>query len=85
MVSSQNLLYVVCPGVIPSPVHLKDVQQCLSRIQQILLQLQKFWEKVGTLLDTLKEKTFVNEDLIEELDDMKDDFLQSIKIAGEVT
>ncbi|KAF4095502.1 hypothetical protein G5714_023105 [Onychostoma macrolepis] len=69
-------------GVIPSPVHLKDVQQCLSRIQQILVQLQKFWEKVGTLLDALKEKTFVNEDLIEDLDDMKDDFLTSIEAAG---
>lgn len=71
--------------MIPSPVHLKDVQQCLSRIQQILLQLKMFWEKVGALLDTLKEKTFVNEDLIEDLEDMKEEFLQSIKIAGEVT
>ncbi|KAK2870505.1 hypothetical protein Q8A67_024897 [Cirrhinus molitorella] len=70
-------------GVIPSPVHLKDVQQCLSRIQQILFQLKMFWEKVGSLLDTLKKKTFVDEDLIEDLDDMKDEFLQSIKIAGE--
>ncbi|KAK2870509.1 hypothetical protein Q8A67_024901 [Cirrhinus molitorella] len=69
-------------GVIPSPVHLKDVQQCLSRIQKILLQLKKFWEKVAVLLDTLKNKTFVDEDLIEELDDMKDDFLRSIEIAG---
>ncbi|KAL0150649.1 hypothetical protein M9458_054066, partial [Cirrhinus mrigala] len=69
-------------GVIPSPVHLKDVQRCLSQIQQILLRLQKFWQKVGSLLDTLKEKTFVGEDLIEDLDDMKDDFLQSIEEAG---
>ncbi|XP_050960549.1 uncharacterized protein LOC127161837 [Labeo rohita] len=69
-------------GVIPSPVHLKDVQKYLSQIQQILLELQKFWQKVGALLDTLKKKTFVNEDLIDELDDMKDDFLRSIEIAG---
>lgn len=85
MISRQNLLYVVCPGVIPSPVHLKDVQQCLSRIQQILLQLKMFWEKVGSLLDSLKDKTFVNEGLTEDLDDMKEEFLQSIKIAGEIT
>ncbi|KAL0150646.1 hypothetical protein M9458_054063, partial [Cirrhinus mrigala] len=69
-------------GVIPSPVHLNDVQQCLSRIQQILIQLQKFWEKVGTLLDTLKEKTFVGEDLIEDLDDLKQEILSSIETAG---
>ncbi|XP_016092348.1 uncharacterized protein [Sinocyclocheilus grahami] len=69
-------------GVIPSPVHLEDVQQCLSRIQQILVQLRKFWVKVQTLLDTLKEKTFVNEDLTEDLDDMKEEFLTSIEAAG---
>lgn len=78
-------MFVGCPGVIPSPVHLKDVQKYLSQIQQILLELQKFWQKVGALLDTLKKKTFVNEDLIDELDDMKDDFLRSIEIAGKVT
>ncbi|XP_058620581.1 uncharacterized protein LOC131532806 [Onychostoma macrolepis] len=70
-------------GVIPNPVHLKDVQQCLSRIQQILLQLKMFWEKVGALLDTMKDNTFVNEDATEDLDALKEEFLQSIKIAGE--
>lgn len=72
-------------GVVPSPVHLKDVQNCLSRIQQILLQLKLFWEKVGSLLDTLKDKTFVDEGLIEDLEDMRDEFLTSIKAAGQVT
>ncbi|KAK9952867.1 hypothetical protein ABG768_016897 [Culter alburnus] len=69
-------------GVIPSPVHLTDVQTCLSRIQQILVQLQKFWEKVGTTLDMLKKKTFVDEDLVDELDDLKEEFLESIEAAG---
>ncbi|KTG03108.1 hypothetical protein cypCar_00028696 [Cyprinus carpio] len=52
---------------------------CVKR--QILVQLQKFWEKVGSLLDTLKEKTFVNEDLIEHLSDLKQEFVTSIEEA----
>lgn len=36
-------------GQMPSVTHLNEVQMCLSRIQQILVQLQKFWEKVGSL------------------------------------
>ncbi|XP_052451606.1 uncharacterized protein LOC128012985 isoform X2 [Carassius gibelio] len=67
------------PGVIPSPVHLKDVQQCLTRIQQILLQLKLFWERVGDSLYTMKNKTFVGEDLIEDLDDLKEEFLTAIE------
>ncbi|XP_056306698.1 uncharacterized protein LOC130218519 [Danio aesculapii] len=70
-------------GVIPDPVHLKDVQKCLSQIQQILVDLKKFWEKVASLLDSLQNKTFVAEDLIDELSDMKDDFLMSIEVAEE--
>ncbi|XP_077074787.1 uncharacterized protein LOC143725853 [Siphateles boraxobius] len=68
-------------GVIPSPVHLTEVQRCLDQIRQILVDLKKFWEKVGVMLDTLKEKTFVGEDLIE-MCDMKNEFLRSIKQAG---
>ncbi|XP_051970190.1 uncharacterized protein LOC127634614 isoform X2 [Xyrauchen texanus] len=68
-------------GAIPSPVHLGEVQKSLSRIQKILIQLRVFWEKVGTLLELLKEKTFVGKDLIDD-PDMKDDFLKSIEMAG---
>ncbi|XP_048030853.1 uncharacterized protein LOC125258073 [Megalobrama amblycephala] len=68
-------------GAIPSPVHLKEVQRCLDQIRQILVDLKKFWEKVGVTLDTLKEKTFVGEDLIA-MCDMKDEFLNSIEMAG---
>ncbi len=82
---NQYLLYVVCPGVIPSPVHLVDVQRCLSQIQQILVQLQKFWENVGSLLDGLKDNTFVNELLIDYLDDLKQQFVTSIEAAEKVT
>ncbi|KAI2666727.1 Serine--tRNA ligase [Labeo rohita] len=64
-------------GEIPSPVHLTEVQKCLFQIQQILVDLQKFWEKVGVTLDTLKDKTFVGEDIID-LEDLKDEFLASI-------
>ncbi|XP_056306819.1 uncharacterized protein LOC130218605 [Danio aesculapii] len=68
-------------GQLPSVVHLDEVQKCLSRIQQILIQLQKFWEKVAVLLDTLKDRTFAGEDYIEFLEDMKDEFLESVEAA----
>ncbi|KAK7156032.1 hypothetical protein R3I94_006185 [Phoxinus phoxinus] len=68
-------------GVIQaSVVHLKDVHSCLSQIQKILVQLKKFLENVGSLLERLKNKHFVNEFLIDD-PDMRDQFLQSIEIA----
>ncbi|KAK7117892.1 hypothetical protein R3I94_023191 [Phoxinus phoxinus] len=67
-------------GSIPDPVHLNDVQKCLSRIQNILIQLQKFWESVGVMLEALKDETFANEDFIED-SDMKEIFLDSINSA----
>ncbi|XP_051970192.1 uncharacterized protein LOC127634614 isoform X3 [Xyrauchen texanus] len=82
--TDQQLKLVSCKkqlGAIPSPVHLGEVQKSLSRIQKILIQLRVFWEKVGTLLELLKEKTFVGKDLIDD-PDMKDDFLKSIEMAG---
>ncbi|XP_048030861.1 uncharacterized protein LOC125258078 isoform X2 [Megalobrama amblycephala] len=66
-------------GVIPDPVHLKEVQKCLDQIRQILVNLKKFWEKVSVTLETLKEKTFVGEELIKELEDLKEEFLKSIE------
>ncbi|XP_050960535.1 uncharacterized protein LOC127161829 [Labeo rohita] len=68
---------------IPCVSHLDEVQICLSQIQQILVQLQKFWEKVGSLLDTLKQRTFAGEDWIDELTDLKEQFLESIDAAKE--
>ncbi|XP_048030899.1 uncharacterized protein LOC125258102 isoform X2 [Megalobrama amblycephala] len=68
-------------GVIPNPDHLKEVQKCLDQIRQILVDLKKFWEKVAVTLDTLKDKTFVGDVLIEELEDMKEEFLNSIEDA----
>ncbi|XP_048030865.1 uncharacterized protein LOC125258080 [Megalobrama amblycephala] len=69
-------------GAIPSPDHLEEVQKSLDQIRQILLDLKKFWEKVGVTLDTLKEKSFVGQDLIDIPEDMKEEFLNSIEIAG---
>ncbi|XP_077067497.1 uncharacterized protein LOC143721149 [Siphateles boraxobius] len=69
-------------GSIPDPVHLNDVQKCLSRIQNILIQLQKFWESVSVMLEALKEETFANEDFIED-SEMKQIFLHSINSAQE--
>ncbi|KAK7118899.1 hypothetical protein R3I94_022419 [Phoxinus phoxinus] len=66
---------------IPDPIHLPEVQKSLSQIQDILIQLKNFWESVGQLLDSLEQKTFVGEDIIEDLADLKDVFLNSIKIA----
>ncbi|XP_051543325.1 uncharacterized protein LOC127434557 [Myxocyprinus asiaticus] len=70
-------------GQMPSVSHLDEVQKCLSGIQKLLIQLQKFWEKVGSLLDHLKQKTFAGEDMIEYLDDLKHEFLESIDAAKE--
>ncbi|KAK2870507.1 hypothetical protein Q8A67_024899 [Cirrhinus molitorella] len=70
-------------GQMPCISHLDEVQMCLSRIQQILLQLLKFWRKVASLLDTLKQRTFAGETWIEELADMKQYFLESIDAAKE--
>lgn len=36
------------------------------------------------MLDYLEQKTFVGEGLIEDLADLKDEFIESIKIAEEV-
>ncbi|KAF4095329.1 hypothetical protein G5714_024407 [Onychostoma macrolepis] len=60
-----------------NPVHLNDVQTCLTRIQQILIQLKKFWETVSVLLEFLKNETCANEHLIGEYE-IKEIFLQSI-------
>ncbi|KAK9952869.1 hypothetical protein ABG768_016899 [Culter alburnus] len=62
---------------------LDEVRKHLSQIQKILVQLQKFWEKVGSKLDTLKERTFAGEIWIEDLTDMKEEFLESIYAAEE--
>ncbi|XP_059366612.1 uncharacterized protein LOC132105464 [Carassius carassius] len=68
-------------GVIPDPDNLKEVQLCLSQIQQILIELKKFWEKVDAILSTLKDKTFAGEEIVD-MEDMKDDFLKSIEDAA---
>lgn len=66
---------------IPDPIHLNEVQSSLSKIQAILIQLKNFWENVAQMLDYLEQKTFVGEDLIEDLAELKDEFLESIKTA----
>ncbi|XP_051969459.1 chromosome partition protein Smc-like [Xyrauchen texanus] len=68
-------------GDIPDANHLVEVQKCLTQIQQILIQLQVFWEKVGSLLNSLKQKTSAGEDMIEDLDDLKEEFLESVEAA----
>ncbi|KAI4881844.1 hypothetical protein NFI96_029384 [Prochilodus magdalenae] len=69
-------------GVIPEPTQLGEVQTYLSKIQKILIQLQKFWEHVFILLGIIKNKTFVGEDLVEE-PELKEQFLLSIQDASQ--
>ncbi|XDV48203.1 hypothetical protein PO909_017655, partial [Leuciscus waleckii] len=68
---------------IPDPIHLSEVQKSLTKIQEILIQLKNFWASVGNLLDYLQQKTFAGEDLIEDLAELKYEFLNSIKVATE--
>ncbi|XP_029576586.1 uncharacterized protein LOC115166849 [Salmo trutta] len=70
-------------GSVPDPVHLADVQTCLTRIQMILLQLRSFWEKIGVMVTNLQQKTFAGEDLIDVLSDFKEEFLYSLQVAKE--
>ncbi|KAL0195205.1 hypothetical protein M9458_008777, partial [Cirrhinus mrigala] len=56
-------------------------QLCLSQIQQILVELKKFWEKVDVILHGLKDKTFAGDELVD-MEDMKDEFISSIENAG---
>lgn len=67
---------------IPNPIHLNEVQQSLSKIQAILIQLKNFWEKVAQLLKSLEQKTFAGEDMAFDCD-LKEEFIRSIKCAKE--
>ncbi|KAF4115026.1 hypothetical protein G5714_002515 [Onychostoma macrolepis] len=68
-------------GEIPNPDNLIEVQLCLSQIQQILIDLKKFWEKVDAILHTLRDKTFAGAELVG-MEDMKDEFIMSIEDAA---
>ncbi|KAL7872582.1 hypothetical protein SRHO_G00075650 [Serrasalmus rhombeus] len=70
-------------GAIPDPVPLGEVQQCLTKIQDILIQLKSFWEKVLAMIDTIKHKTFVDEDLVDDTEE-KELFISSIQEASKV-
>ncbi len=77
----------VLPGAVPDPVHLSEVQSCLTRIQKILLQLKSFWEKVEAMLNSLRDKTTIGKDIVEdecEFAILKCTLLESIKTAKEV-
>ncbi|KAL7872570.1 hypothetical protein SRHO_G00075530 [Serrasalmus rhombeus] len=70
-------------GAIPDPVHLGEVQQCLTKIQHILIQLKSFWEKVLAMLESIRDKTFVDEDLVDDPEE-KELFISSIQEASKV-
>ncbi|KAL6485519.1 hypothetical protein MHYP_G00049110 [Metynnis hypsauchen] len=70
-------------GTIPEPTHLGEVQRFLTKIQQILIALKLFWEKVNSMLGTIKDRTFADEDIIDDPDFM-DVFVKSIETASEM-
>ncbi|KAL6485521.1 hypothetical protein MHYP_G00049130 [Metynnis hypsauchen] len=70
-------------GAIPDPVHLGEVQQCLTKIQHILIQLRSFWEKVLAMLESIRDKTFVDENLVDDPEE-KELFISSIQEASKV-
>ncbi|TRY55321.1 hypothetical protein DNTS_009029 [Danionella cerebrum] len=68
---------------IPDPVYLDEVQKSLSKIQGILGQLKNFWENVGNMLDYLEQKTFIGQEMIEDLDLLRDEFVKAVSAANE--
>ncbi|XP_073795818.1 uncharacterized protein isoform X2 [Danio rerio] len=66
---------------IPDPIHLKDVQSGLTKIQSIMIQLKNFWERVAELLKSLEQNTFAGENYVDDLVDFKDYFIKLIEIA----
>ncbi|KAI4882699.1 hypothetical protein NFI96_022343, partial [Prochilodus magdalenae] len=70
-------------GAIPAPVHLSEVQRSLTQVQNILIQLRSFWEKVLAMLEAIKDKTFIDVDFDDDTDE-KYMFVSSIKEASKV-
>ncbi|KAL0994945.1 hypothetical protein UPYG_G00129720 [Umbra pygmaea] len=71
-------------GAVPDPVHLAEVQMSLTRIQQILLKLKGFWEKIGVMVTSLEQKTFASDNLVGYLNDpeYRDMFISSLEDAS---
>ncbi|KAL6485518.1 hypothetical protein MHYP_G00049100 [Metynnis hypsauchen] len=69
-------------GTIPEPTHLGEVQRFLTKIQNILIALKLFWENINSMLGTIKDKTFVHEELIDD-PVFKEVFVKSIQTASE--
>ncbi|KAJ8245184.1 hypothetical protein GJAV_G00274200 [Gymnothorax javanicus] len=67
--------------LVPDPVHLPEVQQNLIRVQEILLQLKSFWEKIEVLIGYLQQKNFVGEEMIDLTEERKDELLLTIEKA----
>lgn len=82
--NSLFFLFLLSLGSIPDPVHLGEVQRYLTKIKDILMRLKGFWDNVYSLLGTMKDQTFVNEDVIDD-PDFKAEFVQSIQKASEVS
>ncbi|KAI4904336.1 hypothetical protein NFI96_021884, partial [Prochilodus magdalenae] len=70
-------------GLVPDSALLEDVQRYLSQIQNVLIQLKVFWEKVYNTVTNIRDKTFVDEELIDD-PDLHEDFLKSIQTATEI-
>ncbi|KAL2076951.1 hypothetical protein ACEWY4_027464 [Coilia grayii] len=68
-------------GLIPSPEHLEEVKTCLVRIQNVLIQILRFWNHVAEILQKLEQQTFSGKELMDDLADFKEIFLDSITAA----
>ncbi|XP_062855338.1 uncharacterized protein LOC134318378 [Trichomycterus rosablanca] len=76
---------IIDVGVIPKPVHLNEMPQHLTKIQNILVQLINFWQGVDIALKTVRDQTFVNDELLEENNpELKRKFINSIKSTSPV-
>ncbi|XP_063049506.1 uncharacterized protein LOC134443913 [Engraulis encrasicolus] len=68
-------------GSIPSPEHLEEVKHCLVRIQDVLMLILRFWNHVAEMLKKLEKDTFIGRDLMDDLEDFKEIFVDSITEA----
>lgn len=69
----------------PSPKHLEEVKKCLSSIQGVLGQICRFWGHVSVKLDGVMQQTFAVDGLTEDIKDFKEEILDAINDAEEVT
>lgn len=64
--------------------HLGDVPFYLYKMEDRLQHLKGFWENLYSLLNTIRDTTFLKEHLVDK-PDCKEEFLDSVQKASEVS